>query len=49
MGQTKGIKNISLKTRNISTQRDFIKFVEDMKNKIIPTSVDDEKQFSELI
>ena len=49
MGQTKGIKNISLKTGNISTQRDFIKFVEDMKNKIIPTSVDDEKQFSELI
>ena len=49
MGQTKGIKNVSLKSGNISTQRDFIKYVEDMKNKIIPQSVDDEKQFSELI
>ena len=49
MGQTKGIKNVSLKSGNISTQRDFIKFVEDMKNKIIPPTVDNEKQFSELI
>ena len=50
MGQTQGIKNVSLISGNISTQRDFIKYVENLKNKIIPSNYNiEEKNFSDLI
>ena len=35
LGQTKGLKSVSLKSGNVSIQKDFIKIVQQIKNKII--------------
>ena len=34
LGQTKGLKSVSLKSGNVSIQKDFFKIVQQIKNKI---------------